>query len=699
MIEEGGNSSRLTQSKRRESNVLKITNDSNVQNVLPNQFKQHNRKRNNTTPSPEQGEQKKVYDRANKKRHLSKQLSNDEESSFTVLSSPVTPGVTPYWKVAAERGMSPPLTRSTKKKSRKSVNFELESSLNEDNTQPNLALIFSPPDNKKREKIERQRQNDESKNQTRFALTFSPPDRISQNKRELSLEKERNREQYERQRQDDENNNQARFALTFSPPNQIINRKRELNLEKERKIKLIERQREEGVVVYLSPIHDSVANCTGLTNDASLKETMQLQGRDTGILRDFGPEDGHRCEEQICDSNKNLTEVQENALEVRNDGCASSKQDINEHGSNTIASKMELNNCSTVMSFGARNEIHDSVSTKSFVDQITDRLTEHVSKISSDFNLKKEAEVLLQKKKILEESLGEERVSNATLQQEILSLTKENRRLVESDIEHKGCIIEIEKLRSSNYDFIRQDESLKMMLSNVEAEKLKLVNDDSAKSKNLSHICETLNTCKREIYDLKLMLAKKEDELSIVIKTQKSTINESEEKLNECESRLIVKEEQCSMLEKKYQLENSVTRDEACLYQTRFEEMKTKAEQVEVDYSNICKEMKDLRNSLTRKNEESLAELKDEIGSKLQKNEKKILEYEEKIEGINKISDMRKENILKLNDELNVVLQTKEEMINMNDAERSKLMKKVNCYKEERQTFKEDISELREKVS
>merc|ERR1712161_148295 len=121
-----------------------------------------------------------------------------------------------------------------------------------------------------------------------------------------------------------------------------------------------------------------------------------------------------------------------------------------------------------------------------------------------------------------------------------------------------------------------------------------------------------------------------------------------------------------------YQLENSETRDEACLYQTRFEEMKTKAEQVEVDYSNICKEMKDLRNSLT------------------QKNEKKILEYEEKIEGINEISDMRKENILKLNDELNVVLQTKEEMINMNDAERSKLMKKINCYKKERQTFKEN---------
>ena len=33
---------------------------------------------------------------------------------------------------------------------------------------------------------------------------------------------------------------------------------------------------------------------------------------------------------------------------------------------------------------------------------------------------------------------------------------------------------------------------------------------------------------------------------------------------------------------------------------TRFEEMKTKAEQVEVDYSNICKEMKDLRYSFTR---------------------------------------------------------------------------------------------------
>ena len=58
---------------------------------------------------------------------------------------------------------------------------------------------------------------------------------------------------------------------------------------------------------------------------------------------------------------------------------------------------MELNICSTVVPFGARNEIHDLVSTKSFVDQITDRLTEHVSKVSSDLNLEKEAEVLLQK--------------------------------------------------------------------------------------------------------------------------------------------------------------------------------------------------------------------------------------------------------------------------------------------------------------
>ena len=52
---------------------------------------------------------------------------------------------------------------------------------------------------------------------------------------------------------------------------------------------------------------------------------------------------------------------------------------------------------------------------------------------------------------------------------------------------------------------------------------------------------------------------------------------------------------------KKYQLKNSATRDEAYLHQTRFEEMKTKAEQVEGDYSNICKEMRDLRHSLTRK--------------------------------------------------------------------------------------------------
>ena len=41
------------------------------------------------------------------------------------------------------------------------------------------------------------------------------------------------------------------------------------------------------------------------------------------------------------------------------------------------------------------------------------------------------------------------------------------------------------------------------MISNVEAEELKIVNDDSAKRKNLFHVCETLNTCKSEIYDFK----------------------------------------------------------------------------------------------------------------------------------------------------------------------------------------------------
>ena len=42
------------------------------------------------------------------------------------------------------------------------------------------------------------------------------------------------------------------------------------------------------------------------------------------------------------------------------------------------------------------------------------------------------------------------------------------------------------------------------------------------------------------------------------------------------------------MLENKYQLENSETQDEGCLYQTRIEEIKTKATQVEGDDLN-CK--------------------------------------------------------------------------------------------------------------
>ena len=55
-------------------------------------------------------------------------------------------------------------------------------------------------------------------------------------------------------------------------------------------------------MAYLSSIHDSVTNYTGLTNDTSLNEIMKLQYRDTGTLQAFCPEDGHICEEQIWDS-------------------------------------------------------------------------------------------------------------------------------------------------------------------------------------------------------------------------------------------------------------------------------------------------------------------------------------------------------------------------------------------------------------
>ena len=55
-------------------------------------------------------------------------------------------------------------------------------------------------------------------------------------------------------------------------------------------------------MAYLSSIHDSVANYTGLMNDTSLNEIIKLQCRDIGTLQAFCPEDGHRCEEQIWDS-------------------------------------------------------------------------------------------------------------------------------------------------------------------------------------------------------------------------------------------------------------------------------------------------------------------------------------------------------------------------------------------------------------
>ena len=50
---------------------------------------------------------------------------------------------------------------------------------------------------------------------------------------------------------------------------------------------------------------------------------------------------------------------------------------------------------------------------------------------------------------------------------------------------------------------------------------------------------------------------------------------------------------------------------------------------------------------------------------------------------------MREQKVMKFNDELNVDLQNTEEIINMNDTKKT-MMKEVNCYKEERYSFKKD---------
>ena len=60
-----------------------------------------------------------------------------------------------------------------KNKSRKKVNFELESSFDEDNTQTNLTLIFSTPDNKKGKKFKDNDRITKSKLKPVFSNIFS----------------------------------------------------------------------------------------------------------------------------------------------------------------------------------------------------------------------------------------------------------------------------------------------------------------------------------------------------------------------------------------------------------------------------------------------------------------------------------------------------------------------------------------------
>ena len=66
-----------------------------------------------------------------------------------VVSPFITPSVTPYWEKSKQKNCVTSTNKEHKNKSRKKVNFELESSFDEDNTQTNLTLIFSAPDNKK----------------------------------------------------------------------------------------------------------------------------------------------------------------------------------------------------------------------------------------------------------------------------------------------------------------------------------------------------------------------------------------------------------------------------------------------------------------------------------------------------------------------------------------------------------------------
>mmetsp|Transcript_32006 Transcript_32006/g.46921 ORF Transcript_32006/g.46921 Transcript_32006/m.46921 type:complete len:1121 (+) Transcript_32006:247-3609(+) len=77
-----------------------------------------------------------------------------------------TPGATPYWKVAAERGFSPRLTRSTTKKNKRRLEHELDdvsaehTSPKDDDDAAHVALFFSPPNqarNRAREKEAKKR--------------------------------------------------------------------------------------------------------------------------------------------------------------------------------------------------------------------------------------------------------------------------------------------------------------------------------------------------------------------------------------------------------------------------------------------------------------------------------------------------------------------------------------------------------------
>jgi len=115
--------------------------------------------------------------RQTKRGKISRDSECDKENDVSVVNTPPNlSGVTPYWKVAEERGYtSPPATRSAKKKRFKSSldsNEELQGAKEENKNPSAMILTFSPPnlkaikkreqhlENKRKERLEARRRTD-----------------------------------------------------------------------------------------------------------------------------------------------------------------------------------------------------------------------------------------------------------------------------------------------------------------------------------------------------------------------------------------------------------------------------------------------------------------------------------------------------------------------------------------------------------